>query len=396
MGISVAPYVYEFKANTKERWIGRALVDVLSEEFRRRTRLYFEKAVTSGAVKINGHKTTAEYVLRSGDLITHLTHRHEPPIPEQEIEEVYEDEEIIVVDKPSGIPCHPNSSYNRNTLTEIVKEKKGLAFISAANRLDKQTSGVVLLAKTPQAAVKYHKTIAEGGARKFYLARVSGRFPAEKVDVSLPLCVSRSTCTSNICQSAGESEGKESRTEFRLVCTNGKESVVLCQPVTGRTHQIRVHLQAIGHPISNDMVYRKGYIEPEEIGVFREGGKIVITPERYFKIFDDQKRVLDQRYAASLIDTEDARTDAYRDVEEVIERARTEDPELFIFDTCMHCRNSEDLEKLPVFTSLYLHALEYSINGLVFRTKAPRWIKEVADVSRHIDIANLESFTITH
>ncbi|KAI5160098.1 hypothetical protein NEAUS03_0870 [Nematocida ausubeli] len=259
-------YIYEHRAYTKERWVGCKLLDVLSNEFKRRSSLYFQKAIEAGSIHVNAQTVETSYILKHGDLITHTTHRHEPPIPTDKIDIIYENNDILVVDKPSGIPCHPNSSYNKNSLTEILKQRMGLNFISAQNRLDKQTSGIVILAKNSEAAVEYHKKMAEREGIKIYLCKVRGEFPEHEIIVDLPLAISRKTCTTTIHQIDGVFQGKKSATIFRRIPQKtAGESILACGLVTGRTHQIRVHLQAIGFPIVDDMVYSQPYIEGNRI-----------------------------------------------------------------------------------------------------------------------------------
>ncbi|OAG30033.1 hypothetical protein NEIG_01066 [Nematocida sp. ERTm5] len=399
-------YIYEFKAYTKERWVGCKLVDVLAAEFKRRTRLYFVLAVASGSIQINGNSVTDEYVLKHGDLITHKTHRHEPPIPTDEIDILYEDSDVLVVDKPSGIPCHPNSSYNKHTLTEILKKKCGLSFVSAQNRLDKQTSGVVILAKSSKAAVKYHKKIEEKEGFKIYLCKVLGEFPECEVIVKLPLSISRKTCTTTVFQEDGIFQGKPSITIFRRVSVENGESILACGLVTGRTHQIRVHLQAIGYPIIDDMIYGTPYIRKEtlinriskikessgeskstaeEINTENNNNPTVenkplieceITDSVYLEMAEEEGEPLTRESVKKFLTTEDCRTDNFQDDETYLETISTDNTSQFIMDSCMHCRNPESLSTLPKFSTLSLHAWKYSLEENVFTTALPEWCTE--------------------
>ncbi|KAH9386827.1 uncharacterized protein NEMAJ01_1723 [Nematocida major] len=376
-------YIYKFKAYTKERWVGQNLLDVLAGEFKRRTRLYFEKAVEAGSILVNNEKVPKEYALRHGDLITHTTHRHEPPIPTERIPVVFQDDRIVVVDKPAGIPCHPNSSYNKNTLSEIVKRQRSLEYVSVQNRLDKQTSGVVILAKTPEAAVEYHKKMEERAGTKIYLCKVQGEFPEEEVVVSLPLVISRKTCTTEIHDIEGL-QGKPSTTIFKRVYSAGGESVLACGLVTGRTHQIRVHLQGIGYPIVDDMLYRRPYLRPDAL-LEEVQGK---TPERvhihegvYREMVRKQGVCLTPEYAGSLLSAGECRTDDFVDDVELLQKIETADVGRFVQESCMHCRNPETLDVLPKFLTLSLHAWIYSIGGKTFKTELPEWCTEGVDES---------------
>lgn len=137
------------------------------------------------------------------------------------------------------------------------------------HRLDRQTSGVLFLAKTDEAAEKFRLLFEEGKMRKTYLARVKGKFPDDEVSCDFPVfCVSHKDCLYDSKEALTEKEretAKEAKTIFKLEFFDkaSDTSVVKCYPETGRTHQIRVHLKALGHPIANDIVY---------------GGKLCLDP----------------------------------------------------------------------------------------------------------------------
>lgn len=401
-------YTYEFKAYTKERWIGRKLIDVLSSEFKRRIPLYFEKAVIAGAVRVNGVAVSEGYILKHGDLITHTTHRHEPPIPSDEISVVFDSEDIIVVDKPSGIPCHPNSSYNKNSLTEIVKKSHHLKFISALNRLDRQTSGIVILAKNSRAAAEYHKKIEEKEGFKIYLCRVRGIFPSNMVIANIPLSISRSTCTTTIFERDGALQGKKSITIFKKISEDRDSTILACGLITGRTHQIRVHLQAIGFPIVDDMIYRRAYVSPtallehinsictsepiepkakkteptEQCALMHIEEKLIeIDEDAYIEMCRKEKVALSSKSSESLISAEEHRTDRFQDDPEYLKQIPTENTAQFTIDSCAYCRNENLLQVIPKFSAISLHAWRYTFNEHTFKTSLPKWCMQEIDGS---------------
>ena len=250
----VLPYQFTYKTFCKLRWRDRLLIDIFVNEFRDREEAYYRRTIASGSVFLNGKPASLESIVRNGDLISHNIHRHEPAVTSRPIKVVFEDKDLLVIDKPSGIPVHPTGRYRFNTITKILqKERKDS--IHPCNRLDRLTSGLMFLAKTPSGADNMANQLKAREVKKEYMARVIGEFPVETVVVDQPLkCIEPRLALNGACSS--EDEGaKEAKTVFTRVSFDGQTSLVKCQPYTGRTHQIRVHLQYLGHPIANDPLY---------------------------------------------------------------------------------------------------------------------------------------------
>ncbi len=279
----VAPYHFTYNTWCKERWRGRTLIDVFGSEFRDRPLEYYRAAMESGKVVINGKAVSPDHILKNGDLVAHPTHRHEPPVTSEPILPIYEDDDMIVINKPSGVPVHPAGRYNYNSVMEIMKAERGPAFLPyPCNRLDRLTSGIMFVAKHPQAADKLGAQIKERTVRKEYIARVVGRFPDGEVVCDEPIL----QISPKLGLNRVRANGKTARTVFKRLAyydhgvrpnpdselepeldrarsaaagrpwkNEAGYSVVRCLPVTGRTHQIRVHLQFLGYPIQNDPIY---------------------------------------------------------------------------------------------------------------------------------------------
>ncbi|BGP36133.1 hypothetical protein JCM10449v2_000031 [Rhodotorula kratochvilovae] len=260
----VKPYMYVFESWAKERWQGRTLIDIYSE-FRDRSTEYYDWAIETGVIVVNNQKTTPNHVLRNGDLISNVLHRHEPPVVAGPIKILYDgrlpgnDGETLVVEKPGSMPVHPTGRYNFNTLLEILKYDYDLPLVHTSNRLDRLTSGVMICALTVQASKKLGawfggKRSHEGGVSKEYVARAIGRFPDGEVVCEEPLL----TIDRQIGVNVVHPEGRDSKTIFTRMSYDERSntSVVHCRPITGRSHQIRVHLQFLGHPIANDPIYQ--------------------------------------------------------------------------------------------------------------------------------------------
>ncbi|GAA6008011.1 hypothetical protein JCM10207_006998 [Rhodosporidiobolus poonsookiae] len=260
----VKPYMFTFHSWAKERWQDRTLLDIYSE-FRDRSEEYYQWAIETGVIVVNNTKSTPDRIIRNGDLISNVLHRHEPPVVAGPVKILYDgrlpgnDGEMLVVEKPGSMPVHPTGRYNFNTLLEILKYDYGLPLVHTSNRLDRLTSGVMVCALTVEASKKLGawfggKRNKEGGVKKEYVARCVGEFPEEEIVCEEPLL----TIDRQIGVNVVHPEGRDSKTIFIRLSYDKRSntSVVRCQPITGRSHQIRVHLQFLGHPIANDPIYQ--------------------------------------------------------------------------------------------------------------------------------------------
>ncbi|PVH23563.1 hypothetical protein CXQ85_003853 [Candidozyma haemuli] len=264
------PYYFTYLTYCKQRWRDRKILDVFLDEFREKDGDIYRKAIASGQVTINKKPTTLDSVVKNGDLISHRCHRHEPAVSSRPIKIVFEDDNVIAIDKPSGIPVHPTGRYRYNTITKIFQHEYGKT-VHPCNRLDRLTSGLMFLGKNAKGADFFVKQIRERNVRKEYIARVKGRFPVEPVSVDQPLYTASPKHALNV---VDHENGKPAVTEFKRVSYDpaSNTSIVKCHPLTGRTHQIRVHLQYIGHPIANDPIYSSGYVwGSDDLGKGNEG-----------------------------------------------------------------------------------------------------------------------------
>ncbi|KAG9240615.1 pseudouridine synthase [Calycina marina] len=276
----VAPYHFTYNTYCKERWRGRELLDIFASEFRDRPAEYYKDAIERGAVVVNGKAVpTTAHIVKNGDIISHTLHRHEPPVTALPITVLHEDNDMIVINKPAGVPVHPAGRYNFNSVIEIMRAERGHQFNPLpCNRLDRLTSGVMFIAKNPKAAEKLSLEISGRTVRKEYVARVRGEFPEETVVCDKPILQVSPKLGLNRVRASGKtaktvfkrldyypptlaeevqelSVEDSKRAEARPWMKKGGYSIVRCLPVTGRTHQLRVHLQFLGHPIGNDPIY---------------------------------------------------------------------------------------------------------------------------------------------
>lgn len=264
----IKPYYFNYKAFCKERWRDKKLVDIFTKEFRDRPAEYYFDVISKGGVVVNGKPSTIDTIVRNGDMIIHKVHRHEPPVTSKSIKVVYQDDDLMVIDKPSGIPVHPTGRYRYNTVTKIIERQFDGLVVHPCNRLDTLTSGLMMLAKTRKGADKLADQLQNREVEKMYIAQVIGEFPAGKeITVDQPLkTIDRKVSLNAVALDRNDPFAKESKTIFRRISYNGKTSIVQCCPLTGRTHQIRVHLQYLGFPIANDPIYSNKDVWGESLG----------------------------------------------------------------------------------------------------------------------------------
>lgn len=175
----IAPYPHLFSARVKKRWLGTGLLTMFANDFGSHDESYFRRAIAAGAITVNGRVVAPEHRLKDGETIHHWLHRHEPAVPATAIEKLLETEDFVAVCKPGGIPVHPSGPFRYNSLVSLLCAELGLPMLHPCHRLDRLTSGVVLLAKSTDAARRIGERIRQTELHKRYLAKVKGRFPQQ-------------------------------------------------------------------------------------------------------------------------------------------------------------------------------------------------------------------------
>ncbi|CAL1544818.1 unnamed protein product [Lymnaea stagnalis] len=247
----VYPYTYIFATHAKGRWVGRTIHNVLASEFGFDQPGDLVSAFDTGMIHVNNNQVASSYVLKDCDYISHRTHRHENPVTAGPIEIIENNDDVLVINKPASIPCHPCGRYRFNSLVFIIGKEMGITNLRNIYRLDRLTSGVLILGKTAEMTRVLMDQVVKREVQKEYVCRVMGRFPDGTIKVDQPL----QPLSNKLRLQVISPNGKASQTTFTRLSYNGRSSVVRCLPHTGRTHQIRVHLQFLGHPIINDVFY---------------------------------------------------------------------------------------------------------------------------------------------
>lgn len=234
-----------------------------------RSRSTAQKLLDAGCVQCKGKKMKkSSCKVEAGDTVT-FTLPSAAPVPEPSVSAVtlpvlFEDEYCMVIDKPAGIAVHPGSGMKREeeTILSALKplfRERSLPFAESSvlvHRLDRETTGCLLIAKTPEAHMTLQKQFADRSVEKTYLAMVAGVPYPESAIIDAPIGRHAQERTKmSVYQSTAS---RSARTTYRTIGRTDDLALLACDLHTGRTHQIRVHLRSIGHPVLGDPSYNSG------------------------------------------------------------------------------------------------------------------------------------------
>lgn len=238
---------------------GKSVKQIIEQKFSLSSRT-LSKLKRCGGINVNGSNVTVRYILRENDMLT----LNLPDVPSDNIEKVdipldvlYEDDDLLVVNKPCGMPVHPSQGHHADTLANAVMYRyRNLDFtFRAITRLDGDTTGVVLIARNALAAQRLTDALQTGEIIKEYAAVVCG-IPVYSIgEINAPIA----RCEDSIIKRKISSYGKSALTRYEVQISraDGLYSLVKVFPVTGRTHQIRLHMSHIGYPLYGDFLYGK-------------------------------------------------------------------------------------------------------------------------------------------
>ncbi len=226
------------------------------------SRSRLQQLIRSGFVRLNKQTTRPRQIVRGGDKI----HLIEPPLEKIEmrpepipLDVLFEDDDLIIINKPTDLTVHPGAGQREHTLVNALlshcttlsgiggKERPGIV-----HRLDKETSGCLVVAKNDVAHRELSKQFAARTVEKIYLALVAGKLrkPTGVIEENIgrhPVQRKRMSVSSK--------RGRAAKTEYRVIRSSDQASLVECRLHSGRTHQIRVHLHHLGHPVLGDKIY---------------------------------------------------------------------------------------------------------------------------------------------
>ncbi|KAL0480575.1 hypothetical protein AKO1_006804 [Acrasis kona] len=260
----VKPYYSEFITHSKKRWLGRELLEIYTQEFPHYGKEYLTKAIEAGKLTVSDKTVTPNTKIQDNQKIAHKVHRHEPPVIDQPIKFLHVDKNVYVVEKPSGLPVHPCGRYKKNSITYILEHEYNLKDLFPIHRIDVHTSGVLIIARSKEYAqgVGAEMMSRSNSLKKIYFAKVTGEFKPMGEIVTARFKISSKDKRAGT-WTASQDGTHDSCTFFYGLCYNKEQntSLLLCRPITGRTHQIRVHLEALGYPIANDSLYNSSFVD---------------------------------------------------------------------------------------------------------------------------------------
>ena len=247
----------------------RRIDHFLKESLKDTSRSMIEKLMESGRVKLNYHiiqKKNTE--IQTGDVVEiELTEPEKKKYkPSQELKKLFEDDFLLIIKKPPGISVHPGAGENQETILDIfryyyprINEIKDTIRPGIVHRLDKDTSGILVLAKDEIAMKKLQKEFKKRIVKKTYLGLIKGRMRYLNGTIDVPIKRSIKNRRKFVAVTEGISDkARSSVTKFSVIREFQNFSLVKLFPITGRTHQIRVHLSHYGNPVLGDRVYGRG------------------------------------------------------------------------------------------------------------------------------------------
>ncbi|MEA3194523.1 MAG: rRNA synthase [Betaproteobacteria bacterium] len=254
-------FVAPLSATVPREMGGLRLDQALARLFHQYSRNRLQAWLEQGHIRIDGKRLSPRHPVTGGERVVleppRLPDAVSPRAQKMPLKIVFEDEAMIVIDKPVGLVVHPGAGQpDRTLMNGLLAHSPALAGVPRAgivHRLDKDTSGLLVVAKTVPAQTSLVEQLASRTVRRTYLALVQGDPPASGV-IDAPVGRDPRART----RMAVTHRGKESRTMYRVVERFGSAALVECRLDTGRTHQIRVHFQHIRHPLIGDTVYRRG------------------------------------------------------------------------------------------------------------------------------------------
>lgn len=296
--VNSAPARVEF-VEVSDGYAGQRIDNFLITHLKGTPKTLVYRILRKGEVRVNKGRIKPDYRLQTGDVIRipplRLPPPDSPPVVAQSLLErleaaiVFEDNQTLVVNKPAGIAVHGGSGLQFGIIEAFRQLRPQCKELELVHRLDRDTSGLLMLAKRRSQLRRLHAALRDNHIDKGYIALVAGSWPTSRKQVNAPL--QRSNLRSGERMVEVNPAGKESLTRFSVLQRFGDlATLIKANPITGRTHQIRVHARYAGHPIAGDSKYGNDDFSK----LIRElGGKRLFLHANYLRIPLEDKQVLE-------------------------------------------------------------------------------------------------------
>jgi 23S rRNA pseudouridine1911/1915/1917 synthase len=255
-----ASFVAPLVAEAPRALAGLRLDQALARMFPQYSRSRLQAWLAEGHIRVDGARAAARAVVRGGERVELAPPQAPEAAPRAQrmpLKVVYEDDDLLVIDKAAGLVVHPGAGQpDRTLMNALLAHAPQVAAVPRAgivHRLDKDTTGLIVVAKTVEAQTSLVRQLAERSIRRVYWAVVQGDPPASGV-IDAPVGRDARSRT----RMAVTRRGKDAVTRYRVLERYGRAALVECRLETGRTHQIRVHFQHIRHPLIGEATYRRG------------------------------------------------------------------------------------------------------------------------------------------
>jgi len=226
---------------------GTRLDALLVKRYPVRSRSFWSVAIKTGQVLVDNRLAKARHLLKRGQSVSFKPITLPPAAIPQMPPVIYKDRDLLVINKPAGLVMHPAGRHHHGTLLDILEKNFSAAYL--VHRLDKDTSGVVLVARNLKSKDFFSDLFAKRLVKKTYLALLAGKIVPAQAYLDMPITRGRSG------KFEVNSRGRSARSFYKVVEYLPSFSLVEVHPESGRTHQIRVHFRALKHPVAGDEMY---------------------------------------------------------------------------------------------------------------------------------------------
>lgn len=236
----------------------QTVLDYYVQRYGHSSRQEWNDRICSGKIKLNGKSTTSETIIKSGQVLTYDRSPWEEPDVPLEFKIYYEDSDLLVIAKPSGLPVLPGGGFLENTLLRLLTRSYKENPPIPIHRLGRGTSGLMILARTPLAKAQLTKQMTDRQIQKVYLALVNDIVKDDRIEIHQPIGKVAHPVLGYLFSASPD--GLISESHLKVLERRDDSTLCAIEIFTGRPHQIRIHAAAIGHPLVGDPLYAIGGI----------------------------------------------------------------------------------------------------------------------------------------